>query len=688
MILSVLKALKYQAFPILTAIAIGLAPAFSWARRPEMISWLLDPARSNQWHMYFRALSQNKNEAEIGDAFRSLHIEMLKEGVANDYIRVLQTMRNDLPTEIRWLLAAHEIYRQNISPETLPDAVSAVLNTEIVERIGWFILFPEVDKYLVYKDPKHGGDRREMPLITINNLMFLHGQWQRAPTLPGYKNLSPEVELRLQNKKIDWISSIEKTARQLTARDIEELLTYMEPPETRQFFNRQQSDRFSDFAKLLLIKMRRRLSYENANFPGIKSKIMSWMDLDYQLHHFDELKRYGFVTPEEIVRRPLQPEDIKTLRRILGQKLYFVDSQVLAAFLWARNQTQTADEEISDVASRRVFDILFNAKINTHDDRGVSAGIGTLRKQWLQNGEFRIMINFFFEIFSKPNMLKPDLAADLLQQFSPRFEGQSDEEWIDWEWKRLQTAENSMPAEEFKEFLVKRAVRESDSTLLDQVIAAKYLRLKMNIPNLEEVALRLKSRAEGVKTTSFKGVKTATWSREHGRLISALKALRPDDPDLKNYLSMVYTTRHMEGAISPQKALQLLNDTSVATDDMKEAMLKKLLKVSPGDSQETFKIFLKQFPKESPAIIDIIYVHRGVKEKIVPLMATLVESAKSNPEILSGLEENIKKHPNKNVAAALYQGLTLDSWLRQKLGGTVRCKTIFKPGSTGVAHGT
>lgn len=689
MILSVLKALKYQAFPILTAIAIGLATASSSAARPELVSWLLEPGRAPAWHIYFRDLSQNKKVDEIGEVFRTLHVEMLKDGVASNYILALQKMRGDLPTEIRWLLAAHEIYRQNISSDTLADATSAVLHTKIVSRPTLLMLFSEVDKFLVYSDPHYTGLNSsyeyEFSTHTINNLMFVHSQWQRVSTLPEYERLDAETIVRLQKKKVDWMDSFEQASRQLSSRDIEEILLTMDSPKYRQFSDRTHYEKFCDYAKLLLYKIKNRLAYENPNFKAMKSKIMSWIDLDYQLGHFEELYRYGFANPEEIIQRMSQGQDIKTVERVLTEKLYLADAQILAALLAAR-PWQNIEPHIRELASRRAFDILFSAKSNSFDDRGVDLKWG-LSKQWVPKDEFKFLIGQAFEIFNQPEILPQQVARDLLEKFSPRIKGQSDDEWTDWEWKRLQVAENSLPPNEFKEFLIQRASGESSSSLVDQIIAAKYLRLKMNVQDLEQVSLRLKSKAEGVKTKSFKEVKIATWSQEQGRLISVLKALKPDDPDLVKYLSMVYTTRYLEGAISPQKALQLLSDTSVQTPDMKQAMLDRLLRVSAGDSEETFKIFLKQFPQESLAIIDIIYNHRGVKEKIVPMMAALIEAAKENPIILAGVQEGLKKHPNKNTAAALYQGQTLDKWLQQKVSAVKSCGAILKFGPPGVSNG-
>ena len=157
------------------------------------------------------------------------------------------------------------------------------------------------------------------------------------------------------------------------------------------------------------------------------------------------------------------------------------------------------------------------------------------------------------------------------------------------------------------------------------------------------------------------------WSKNEAELVTVIRAIEPADPELHSYLSRVYTKRDMENPIAAQTALSHIAETGEGADEVKQEMIRKLKFVAAGDTAGTFKAFITLYPQEGAQILEIVYRHRGAKEKLIPMLKVLIEQSQFNLEILSSVHHAVAHFHDRKVANAEYMGQTLDVWLKTQL---------------------
>ena len=277
--------------------------------------------------------------------------------------------------------------------------------------------------------------------------------------------------------------------------------------------------------------------------------------------------------------------------------------------------------------------------------------------------EYSAVLKEFYAMLSSNRRLTVELAEKLLKKPSLKIPGMSELEWQHVEWSRYTSLEKSLTREVLLEHLVQVAADEIKSELFDRVIAAEFIRTRIKPKNLQELALRVKARAQGVKTSAYKVTEDKVWAQEGAQLVTVMRSLDPSDHEMHKFLSNIYAGRSFDGPIAGQTALSLLADSGRGNEEIKREILQRLQYVTAGDSVATFTALIRLFPQAGEEIMEVIYRHRTAPEKLKPMLFALIDECVKNPALLESIKAGLASSPNRTAAKALYQNLELGPWL-------------------------
>lgn len=656
----------------LLLLLLWLGVAAAWAERPDDSRF--DRDRDSTWARYFESLSDDFKRRALNAEFNLLQTHLMQKNTdskALGYLALLQRIRRHLPNEIRWLLAAAEIDHDLLSAETAADAKNALEKLYMDEKFSLSLLESNYLHRLSYEHrPLRGrATQVQLNLPSLREFFYLFRMWNRLPLISSPQQMTHLLEQR----RIMWARAVCRHS-DLAFTDFpryRDLLNEFAPPAMRKFSSSQNTE---DFFLQLIITVRR-LKEQSGKapvgqehvIPSLLATLGAWLNADaiYVFQNMDRLLRLGVINPREVIFRSFSAREVEDLRQMARRPRLDIDSYLLVTVALL-NSLDVTDIDFGR-ALEEALSILNGAAMN----RGtVRVSQFTFMSQYLAQDSYLAILGAFYELFGTKKQLPQAQALRLLGMHTLHVPILSEEAWFDWERNRLRAVENALPPAEFKEELTRQVSGEKIGTLHDKMLAGRYLRENMKVNDLGEIVLRTKRKAMGRKTLSARGPSIEVWEQNNGELIQVVGALDPLDRDLRRYLIDTYITQRVDGPIGARSALLMLPQLGRSTESIqdmavvKPGLLRRLRSVQAGDSDGSFRVFLRLFPEEGVEIHRILFLHRSETSKLKLMMLTLIQEAEANPQILLELQ---RAGTLPTTQRALYQGHSLEAWLEHMI---------------------
>jgi hypothetical protein len=647
---------------------------------------LVAPENQSLWRQYFRWLNR-QNDEQISRDFRRLQDILTSKDESNlgALLKMLHSLRPDLPMQIRWLLSAVEIKQGITDFHTLADAQLALqfTNVQIESKLVIAGEKSELRPDLLYKLPGDTGESaRVLRLGSRRHLVFLQRYWQRLPTLIP----AEAVTERLEQSRVRWMSAIALMRDEQSTDTVLDLLEEFTPSAMRRFTSSADKDRFLELSTQLLSDLSIHFLGSTAyrdDKPAYESKspesrriqglIKSWIGDDplFFVQKYSSLRLYRFVNLHDFLARPMDDGNQRQLVNFLSSKKGDAESFLISVMALTKNKTIAPSPEMR-AWSKTALQILLSAFMK-HDRVVVTTGV--LDSASMSPSQFDALMSAFYDAYTSGWPLDPELAHFLIKHRTPRTETMSDDRWNDLEWKRLECAERGLAPEEFKAALIERMASTREGDVYDGLLAGRYLNVKLSNADLDAVAAQFKIRMRGAGDDAA----NEAWAKNNARMTKVMFALSPKDADLQAYLASIYFSRRVDTAVAPQDALEYLAKSGAAPVEVRDELIRRLRFVGHGDTVGNFLALIRLFPGEGLEIIGIIHRHRSAPEKIKHLLRVLVSESEANPQLYESIKNAVKTHPDKT----LYQGQLLHSWIKSKIemraGGNAenQCRQLF-----------
>ena len=534
------------------------------------------PFTIKKWHSYLNWLS-TQGQPQVAKEFywiqRSFAFQIGSPKIV-ELLKIFQEKRSILPTEIRWLLAALEIQSNTIAKETFEDAKSAIRHIDITESSSFMGMGGGIDQKVLYRGvhPAKGSEPEIIELYSLTDLAILHRSWQKVAVLD--KDFKTDVVL--DRKRNRWLQVIATMTSYFIQGEAIKLIQDFDNPKMRVFTNETTHHEFL-WASLNVMKKFglkfgeisfnqhgdvnfRSKSDNDDGFSTIRARVKNWLaeSLTFNIQNFTTLSREELISLDTLLSRPATESDKEVLAQFIATKKIKVDSQIVAALMWMKQQGE-ADKKTYIEAVTLVYDALIANATVSHGAIKVSSA--SIEGTHFTPQEYAIMLKEFYSMLGKSLRLTHDQAKALVKKQSLKIPGMTDLEWQQVEWARYLSLENSLPREDLLEHLVQVAANEVKSELVDRVLAAEFIRKRIKPKNLQEIATRVKVQAQGVKASSYKSTDDKVWAKNGAELVTVMRSLDPSDHEMHKFLSNIYSGRNFDGPIAGQTALSLLTDS-------------------------------------------------------------------------------------------------------------------------------
>jgi hypothetical protein len=632
---------------------------------------LIAPENQSLWRQYFRWLNRQSDE-QISRDFRRLQDILTSKDESNlgALLKMLHSLRPDLPMQIRWLLSAVEIKQGIADFHTLADAQLALqfTNVRIEPKPTLLGENSELRPDLFYKLPGDTGENpRVLRLESLRHLIFLQRHWQRLPTLVPAETITE----RLEQSRVRWMSAIALMRNEQSTDTVLDLLEEFTPSPMRRFTSSADKDRFLELSTQLLSDLS--MHFPNSTSYGddkpayeskspesrrIQSLVKRWIGDDplFFVQKYSSLRLHRFVSLHDFLARPMADGDQRQLVDFLSSKKGDPESFLISTIALAKNRSAIAPSPEMRAWSKTALQILLSAFMK-HDRVVVTTGV--LDSASMSPSQFDALMSAFYDAYTSGGPLDPELARFLIKHRTPRTETMSDYSWNDLEWKRLECAERGLAPEEFKAALIERMASTREGDVYDGLLAGRYLNVKLSNADLEAVAAQFKIKMRGAGNDAA----NEAWAKNNAQMTKVMLALSPKDADLQAYLSSIYFSRRVDTAVAPQDALEYLAKSGAAPVEVRDELIRRLRFVGHGDTVGNFLALIRLFPGEGLEIVGIIHRHRSAPEKIKHLLRVLVSESEANPQLYESIKNAVKTHPDKT----LYQGQLLHSWIKSKI---------------------
>lgn len=654
---------------LLSIFALGLSGPWAEANRPT--SALIDRNNEWVWSRYFQSLSEDYKAKALNQEFNLLQsLLMQKNDQGRLHLAALKRLRRHLPIELRWLLAAAEIDHDVYGPETIDDTRSALEKLYMHEQFSLSLLESNYIHRLTYEKKSLRGrtTTAQLNLPSLREFFYLFRMWNRLPQFAPPGQPSPQLE----QKRVIWARAICRHS-DLAFTDPESylaLLSEFAPISMRTFTWRDNTENF--FLHLINTVRRIRdslpkLSPEQKVAGNRVIAIFSeWINSDttFVFENVDRLLRLGLVNVRELVFRRYTEDEQRALLALVMRSRLEIDSYLVALFALLNSL------DVNDISFGRALIEAFGILEKVAVHRGmVSVSQTTFFTQYITNESFLALLGAFNDLFSTKKTLPRVQAMQLLGMHTLRLKEMSAEAYFEWERARLKVVEKALPHDEFREELTRHVSGETPKLLGDKLLAARYLRENMKVPNISEIVARTKKMAMSRRELRSSTLSVESWERNNGELIQVVGALDPLDRELRSYLITTYMSQRVDGPIGARSALFLLAQLGRSEESIRDVavvkpgLLRRLRSVQAGDSAGTFRVLLKLFPDEGLEIHRILYLHRSEPAKLTPMLLALIEESEKNPDLL----REIHRAAEVTSDRPLYQGLLLESWLDQMI---------------------
>ncbi|MEQ1879290.1 MAG: DUF817 family protein, partial [Bdellovibrionia bacterium] len=407
-------------------------------------------AQAQSLRSYLKNLDTVRREISFEGALRWF-IDSLRK--SNAAIPALQSMRSDLPIEFRWTLAAAEISYGLHAKETIGDAIWAIRQTKVKDAIGLGGPREELSPLLFYRLPGEettGG--RSIWLANVRQVVFLHGNWMEALATPAGREFLPEFEFQ----RVRWMESIKNLGYDIPSTEILQFLSLFNEPGLQEFSSRTNKTIFLSRAARLAVRLGLDLEAPEGSRKQIKDIVMTWIanDFEYELTNFYKINRWNLANVEHLLDRKLTPDEMNLLSQMLKGGKLAITSHFIGTVLWLANregQPTALDTEFATT----MLDMIFRARLTQGT---VTLALGGFTTQYERASNFKYTIKTLYDVLADKVTIDPAQARRLLNFSTTRPDSLTETEWTDLEWRRLMAAEHSLPADEFKEILIKKLI--------------------------------------------------------------------------------------------------------------------------------------------------------------------------------------------------------------------------------------
>lgn len=684
---------------ILLVFTFGRVEFIFGSPRTVPVRLLQDEVHHKQWETFLDSLQVH------GEVPESMFMWFAKEmrtlvatpRVMDQVIEYLQTTRQKMPMEFRWVLAAAEIERKKITNTTGHDAMSALENIRIFQN---FVIPVGTVMSLrieyVIKKPNSGQTQVLSSYFqSLEDLLFIYGNIQQAPEFKPDFFVNPQID----DLRINWLSHLQVIAKQVSGREIFKALMKFVNPNSRRFSSREKkrqflvqtiglvSDygfRFGDKASLSSYgEPEFQLSKENKIiFSELQQLVRSWLleDLVFASIHFDTYLRRGYISIDDFLSVAMSDEKKMQVEKVLkkDEKVEFA-SYVINALLWIKNYANDGSQ-VAEQATLKLAKILFGAQLGTNSAVRLQSGLFSDSERIYPTDYLRYLDAFYQVTGAIRNMSRKvvNLAMNVRHL---RFEFMSDQEWEQIEIRRFKFIQNNSSASDFNAYIRKIFLEDSPAYgFKDRLFVAKVFREIGNPIVAQEMANELKIKTRSRFYFSKASAMRAAWNKNEGALAHLVFAMNPQDSELKSYLVDLYVNHSTDGAVatSGQNALRMLEVIGTEDLSVRDEILRSLKFMGAGDSAGSLSALLRLFPDQSSQVVEILFQHSREKEKkLAAMLLVLRERAVENPAIVHKIREAVREKRNTPEGSSrVYQGLRLDEWLERHVAYLLKLKEV------------
>ncbi len=655
----------------------------------------IEIAESQHAHRWLNYLSQFKNyypevlNSELSWLATEFRYWNQRGAKASPFFEFLNSNRHDLPIEVRWLLSAIEIQRGTLQPATLNDALQALERIDFTEDFSLFDVFKtqRLSREIYYTHPDDKSQsQKAIRLLSLDVLADYFNVWHKSPLLAG----KPLATRTLESKRLKWFQAAINLTRDFDISGIRDLVSLYADPNMRTFTSSSDQYEFYKSSLLLFEKiqmMYARYSYDHTQglqygvadknripYLALGEHIKNWLssDISFMLDHFFKLQTLGVFSLEEFFNKSSSEEEKQRLVRVLEGESE-VDSK-LAAGLYLIKHSGTEETHSRKDLVDRVISILHSAK---NKPTGIEIQFGK-SSAVVKSEIYYQLLSLFYNLLEQTPVRDAGLWKRVLSSEVVKFSSLSEEAWARMENQRLDCLSANIDNSSLEEYLFQLISGKRNSSLSMRVLAGAYFRKKIKSVSLVDF------------TTKVLSASGHNWEKNSAELVYIVHSLNPQNPALLDYLNNVYLRKFLTSSLSPQEALRLLGlSGQTGIPHLKSELLKKLSVVGVGDTAGTFSAFIRLFPNDVLDMASVIHRHRSAPEKLKPLLQILILSSAESPSLLEQFLNQLSQHPDKAIATATYQGLTLDKWLQYQVNrsSSAKCEAALsssKPNPQGV----
>lgn len=691
---------QYKTAALILALAVftfGNIELASASTRPNFLSLLQHELYFKQWTEYLASIrfKGKVSEKDFVWLIEEMRILARTPQEMDRVIEVMQSTRDLMPVEFRWVLAAAELHRDKIAPMTAQDAFSALVQTGIYQSgslMGGMSMSLNF-RYIIRNAYNREFKTYEARFNSIADLLFLFGNLHRAPELEPHLFVGTDAE----DVRIRWLSHLRVMSKEVHASDILAAVLKLADQKARQFSTREKKEqfllrmidlvtdfgfRFGDAVELNTYgKATFKLSDGNsAVFNRLRQLVRSWLveDLIFASMNYDIYLRRGYITMDDFLSISMNDLKKAEVEKVIKktEKVEFAP-YVLNALLWVKNYAGDGSQTSLE-ATENLGKILLGAQLGIRNSLVLQDGL-IKNREYIYPVDYLKYLNAFYEI-AVPPVPMSKAVLDLAKRIRHvKFEFMSDEDWLKLERHRLHFIQKHSSTADFNSYIRKIFVDGAMGySLKDRIFVAKVFREIGDPAVAQEMADVLKAQTRSRFYFNKASAVRAAWNKDEGSLVHLVFAMSPRDPDLNAYLVDRYVNHARDAAISGQNALRMLEAIGNTDIKVREEILRSLQFMGAGDSAGTLSALLRLFPDQGPKIVEIMHEHTADKErKLAPMLMVLRDRALENPQILQTIREAVRAGKNTPAGSSqAYQGLRLDEWLERQVNYLTKIKEV------------
>ncbi len=642
---------------------------------------------------YFTLLSADP-DLEISEELEWLGNLLLNEqrkSVKQAMIVNLGDLRQYMPVEFRWLVAAFEVDAGLLTIQTLSDIKDVTIRARYLEKGNFLGLLSAARPHAI-DVPADEGDsriRETMDFVSQSLPVFLMNTWAKLSIL----TLEP-VSVEIERARLEWFEELSILTLKASPKELFSYVESFNNPAMRHFTSLERQFLFSEYATNILERISYRGKYKTDRFgrtvfvPGsqdngdhrkVYNKVSEWIfeDVDFLIKNLGRLEKLGVVPFDKMFNRIWTAQEANTVYDSFSKRKYDIEAQLTAGLMLLKQVNWQGSAEQKEIVVKQVFNIIISADVRS-DLINISAR--GFESQRIENSIYYHLLEQFYQIFLKSPMLTREQGIELLRTKTVNSKQLKDSDFIETDRLRLKLVEQHLGYEEFKEVMTKVLAKGTSASLTDQMQAASYLGDSLKEADRQRLVADIKLRFSKSNRFGF-SKPTILWETDRGWPVQLVLKINPRDLELRDFLVGVIIQQKVDSVFSDGEALSTLIQAGTTTPELKAFILRKLGFISAGDTTNYFRALARLHPEAGLEISTIVYRYLKDSSKLIPIMKILLEESERNPSLLQSIETSINSDRHRSENSEVYNNRTLSGWLRFQMNKkrSSFCRAFYGP---------